>query len=106
MLQKGNSSGLCPQTAVHFPDVATERGRFDCVRFMFRDEKLGAQNAKPQPLASNSGNNRLDVEKSIAEIEWLERIFARPDTRRLRLALIRCSMLQDHDGHDHCENRI
>jgi hypothetical protein len=28
----------------------------------------------------------MDVEKTIAEIEWLERIFALPDTRRPRLA--------------------
>src|ERR671930_987399 len=28
--------------------------------------------------------NSMDVEKTIAEIEWLERIFALPDTRRLR----------------------
>jgi len=28
----------------------------------------------------------MDVEKTIAEIEWLERIFALPDTRRPQLA--------------------
>jgi len=28
----------------------------------------------------------MDVEKTIAEIDWLERIFALPDTRRPRLA--------------------
>jgi len=28
----------------------------------------------------------MDVEKTIAEIEWLERIFALPDARRLRVA--------------------
>lgn len=28
----------------------------------------------------------MDAEKTIAEIEWIERIFALPDTRRLRLA--------------------
>jgi hypothetical protein len=28
----------------------------------------------------------MDVEKTITEVEWLERIFALPDTRRLRLA--------------------
>jgi len=28
----------------------------------------------------------MDVEKNISEIEWLERIFALPDTRRPRLA--------------------
>lgn len=28
----------------------------------------------------------MDVEKTIAEVEWLERILALPDTRRLRLA--------------------
>lgn len=28
----------------------------------------------------------MDIDKTIAEIEWLERIFALPDTRRLRLA--------------------
>jgi hypothetical protein len=28
----------------------------------------------------------MDVEKTIAEIEWLERVLALPDTRRLRLA--------------------
>ena len=28
----------------------------------------------------------MDVEKSIVEIEWLERIFALPDRRRPRLA--------------------
>jgi hypothetical protein len=27
----------------------------------------------------------MDVEKTISETEWLERIFALPDTRRLRL---------------------
>jgi hypothetical protein len=28
----------------------------------------------------------MDAEKTIAEIEWLERIFALPDSRRLRLS--------------------
>jgi len=28
----------------------------------------------------------MDAEKTIAETEWLERIFALPDTRRPRLA--------------------
>ena len=28
----------------------------------------------------------MDVEKTISEIEWLERVLALPDTRRLRLA--------------------
>jgi hypothetical protein len=28
----------------------------------------------------------MDVEKTIADIEWLERVFALPDTRRVRLA--------------------
>jgi hypothetical protein len=28
----------------------------------------------------------MDIEKTIAEIEWLERIFALQDTRRLRAA--------------------
>ena len=27
----------------------------------------------------------MDAEKTISEVEWLERIFALPDTRRLRL---------------------
>jgi hypothetical protein len=27
----------------------------------------------------------MDIEKNIADIEWLERIFALPDTRGLRL---------------------
>jgi hypothetical protein len=28
----------------------------------------------------------MDVEKTITDVEWLERIFGLPDTRRLRLA--------------------
>jgi hypothetical protein len=30
--------------------------------------------------------NSMDMEKTITEVEWLERIFALPDTRRLQLA--------------------
>jgi len=38
----------------------------------------------------------MDAEKTISDVEWLERIFALPDTRRLRLA-DREAASQSHD---------
>ena len=38
----------------------------------------------------------IDIEKTIAEIEWLERVFSLPDARPLGLA-DRCAANQRHD---------